>query len=129
MQWVSEVVGHSDDRMNRRRRARPCLSTYRVRSSCGCGAAGTLVGSVADGARCLGALTPADVAADLAADLPVAAIARPGRTLAPDATATSGRDAVLEADGRRVPVVDDDGRLVGVLAITTDARHFACRDR
>lgn len=84
---------------------------------------------VADGARYLGSLTPDDVAGDVDPGVPVARVVRHGRTLAPGASAASGRDAVLEADARRVPVVDDAGRLVGVLAITTDARHFACRER
>jgi hypothetical protein len=35
---------------------------------------------------------------------------------------------VLASATRRVPVVDADGRLHGVLAITADGMHFACRD-
>ncbi len=84
---------------------------------------------VTDGARYVGCLTALDIPDAVDADASVAAIARHGRTLAPDATAASGYDVVLKAGAGRVPVVDDDGHLVGVLAITTDARYFACRER
>jgi hypothetical protein len=41
--------------------------------------------------------------------------------------AASGRDLVIASDGRRLPVVDGDGVLRGVLAVTTDLQFFACR--
>lgn len=84
---------------------------------------------VADGSRYVGSLTPADVAGELAADSAVGELARPGRTVAPDAPAAVGLSLVLAAEAKRVPVVDADGRLHGVLAVTSDLRHFACRDR
>ncbi len=80
----------------------------------------------ADG-RYAGSLTPADVGpaerdGGRALDL---AHARP--TIAPQAPAPAGRDLVVATDARRVPVVDAEGRFHGVLAVTTDLRHFACR--
>ena len=89
--------------------------------------AGHRLALVTEGARYVGCLTARDVPADADGDAPIAALARHGRTLAPGATAASGRDAALAADAGRVPVVDDAGCLVGVLAITTDGRFFACR--
>ena len=77
--------------------------------------------------RYAGALTPADVAAEVADDRPALAVARDRPTLAPDLAAATGRDRVIESEGRRMPVVDDDGRFLGVLAMTTDLQFFACR--
>jgi CBS-domain-containing membrane protein len=83
---------------------------------------------IADGGRYVGALTPADVGPDVPSDRLASMVARPGATLAPETSAAAGRDEVLRAGARRVPVVDADGTLLGVLAITTDERYFACRD-
>ena len=59
----------------------------------------------------------------------VVEVARTGQTVAPDAAAEVGLDLVLASDSRRIPVVDGDGVLHGVLAVTSDLRYFACRDR
>lgn len=79
---------------------------------------------VADGERYLGSLTPADVAGDGGADRPAVEIAQDGPTVSPEAPATTGRDLALLTDARRVPVVDADGRLLGVVAVTGDLRSF-----
>ena len=50
------------------------------------------------------------------------------RRSAPTRPATTGRDLALQTDARRVPVVDDDGRLVGVVAVTGDL-HVVLRHR
>lgn len=84
---------------------------------------------VADQGRYVGSLTPPDVAAPDAPERAVGEVACTGQTVAPDAAAAVGLRLVLASDSRRVPVVDGDGVLHGVLAITTDLRHFACRDR
>jgi CBS domain-containing protein len=44
--------------------------------------------------------------------------------VSPGAPAETGRDLALRTDSRRVPVVDDGGRLVGVLAVTADRQCF-----
>lgn len=79
---------------------------------------------IADGERYLGSLTPADVAGDGDAGRPAAEVAQDGPTVSPDAPATTGRDLALLSDARRVPVVDGDGRLLGVVAVTGDLRSF-----
>ena len=79
---------------------------------------------VADGDRYLGSLTPADVAGDVDGGRPAADVARDGPTVAPSAPATTGRDLALQSDARRVPVVDGDGRLLGVVAVTGDLQSF-----
>lgn len=45
----------------------------------------------------------------------------------PGLPAADGRDLVLASDVRRIPVVDGEARFLGVLAVTSDLRHFACR--
>ena len=82
---------------------------------------------IADGVRFVGALTAADVAGDDGASRAAVDVARRHPTLAPDATAADGRDLVCKSPERRVPVVDGEGRLVGVLALTSNGRWFSCR--
>ncbi len=79
---------------------------------------------VADGERYLGSLTPDDVAGDGDGDRPAVEVAQDGPTVSPDQPATTGRDLALLTDARRVPVVDGDGRLLGVVAVTGDLRSF-----
>lgn len=79
---------------------------------------------VADGERYLGSLTPEDVAGDAGDDRPAVDVAQDGPTVSPDAPATTGRDLALLTDSRRVPVVDVDGRLLGVVAVTGDLQSF-----
>ena len=79
---------------------------------------------VADGDRYLGALTPADVDGDVDPARPAVELAQEGPTVAPDAPATTGRDLALLTETRRVPVVDGDGRLLGVVAVTGDLQSF-----
>lgn len=79
---------------------------------------------VVDDGRYVGSLTPADLeGADperLAADV----AQRGGPTIGLDAPATTGRDLALLTDRRRVPVIDEDGKLVGVVAVTGDLTSF-----
>ena len=78
---------------------------------------------VADGERYLGSLTPADVAGGEGDRLAVE-VAQDGPTVSPEAPATTGRDLALLTESRRVPVVDGDGRLLGVVAVTGDLQSF-----
>lgn len=79
---------------------------------------------VADGDRYLGSLTPADVAGDADPGRLAVEVARDGPSVSPAASATTGRDLALRSDARRVPVVDGDGRLLGVVAVTSDLQSF-----
>jgi CBS domain-containing protein len=81
---------------------------------------------VADEGRYVGSLTPAHVADDtLDPDrLAVEVADREGPTINLDAPATTGRDLALLTDARRVPVIDADGKLVGVIAVTGDLTSF-----
>jgi CBS domain-containing protein len=79
---------------------------------------------VADGERYAGSLTPAQLADDVDPSRPAVELVQEGPTVSPDAPATSGRDLALATDSRRVPVVDGDGRLLGVVAVTSDLQSF-----
>ena len=69
-----------------------------------------------------GSLTPAHVA-DGDPGRSAAEVADTGPAVSPADPATTGRDVALRTDSRRVPVVDD-GRLVGVVAVTGDLENF-----
>jgi CBS domain-containing protein len=79
---------------------------------------------VVDDGRYVGSLTPHDLeGAD--PERPAADVAdRDGPTIGLDEPAGTGRDLALKTDARRVPVVDGDGTLVGVVAVTGDLQHF-----
>lgn len=79
---------------------------------------------LADGETYLGSLTPEDVAEHADGDRPAVEVAQEGPTVPPDAPATTGRDLALLTQSRRVPVVDCDRRLLGVVAITGDLQCF-----
>jgi Mg/Co/Ni transporter MgtE len=78
---------------------------------------------VADDGRYVGSLTPEDLA-DADPARPATEVAQDGPTVSPRAPATEGRDLALLTDSRRVPVVDDDGILLGVVAVTGDMQSF-----
>lgn len=91
------------------------------------GGASRRLALIVDGNRYVGALTPADVAGGLPREWPAVQVARYGRTVSPEMSVVDGRREVLQTAARRVPVVDGEGRLCGILALTTDARRFSCR--
>jgi CBS domain-containing protein len=77
---------------------------------------------LADEGRFVGSLVPEDLGDDPAQ--PAAELARPGPSVAPDEPATRGEQLALGTAARRVPVVDRDGTLLGVVAVTTDLQGF-----
>ena len=54
--------------------------------------------------------------ADLAREL--------GPTITPGAPASAGEELALLTEARRVPVVDGDGRLLGIVSVTGDLTSF-----
>jgi len=79
-----------------------------------------------DGDRYLGSLTAADLPSDGDGDpaAPVLPLARVGTTVTPDDPASLGRDLALAAESRRIPVIDADQRLLGVVAINRTREWF-----
>jgi CBS domain-containing protein len=78
---------------------------------------------LADDGRYVASLVPADLEG-AAPDRPASELAREWPTVAPDEPAKRGEELALSSDARRVPVVDHDGRLLGIVAITTDLQGF-----
>jgi CBS domain-containing protein len=74
--------------------------------------------------RYFGSLTPAHVAGDVDAERPASEVAQHGPTVAPDAPASAGEKLALLTEARRVPVVDHDGRLLGIVSVTADLTAF-----
>jgi CBS domain-containing protein len=79
---------------------------------------------LADDGRFAGSLAPEHVAGDLDPARPVSDVAQAGPTVGPEASADEGRRVALLTDSRRVPVVDAEGRLLGIVAVTTDLQGF-----
>jgi Mg/Co/Ni transporter MgtE len=74
-------------------------------------------------ARYAGSLTAADLAgADPAA--PASTVARAGSTIGPDAPAAEGFRLAAATDALRLPVVDAERRLLGVVGVTDDRSAF-----
>ena len=79
---------------------------------------------LADDDRYVGSLTRDDVAEPADAGRPAADLARPGPTVAPEAPARSGHELAVAGGALRVPCVDREGRLLGVVAVTDDLAGF-----
>ena len=77
-----------------------------------------------DGERYAGSLTLEELGGDLDPGRPATDVAADGPTVAAGAPAKEGQDVALQTQARRVPVVDEDGRLLGVIAITSDLKSF-----
>ncbi len=78
----------------------------------------------ADHGRYAGSLTRDDLGGDLDPTASAVRLARTGPAIAPDAPARVGYELAVATDGLRVPVVDSDGTLVGVIGVTDDLAAF-----
>jgi CBS domain-containing protein len=78
---------------------------------------------LADDGRYAGSVLRADLEGADPAGLALG-LAQRGPTVAPEEPASRGEELALATDARRVPVVDGDGRLVGIVAVTTDLQGF-----
>ncbi len=82
------------------------------------------VAFLAEDGHYVGSLTPADLADNLDAGRRASEVARRGPTIAPDARASAAHQLAASSDTRRVPLVDGDGKLLGVVGITDDLAAF-----
>lgn len=82
------------------------------------------VALLVDGERYLGSIEATELPADIDPAGPAAAQAAHGPTVRPQAPAVRARELALERPTLRLPVVDDAGRLVGIIAITKDRLRF-----
>jgi CBS domain-containing protein len=79
---------------------------------------------LADGARYAGSIPRERVSADVDPSSPAADVALDGPTVPPEASAVDASEIALQTDARRVPVVDHDGRLLGVVSVAHDLTSF-----
>jgi Mg/Co/Ni transporter MgtE len=79
---------------------------------------------LADGDTYRGSLARDDVGDGVEAERPAVDVAHRGPTVAPDDSARAACELALQTDAHRVPVVDRDGRLLGVVAVTEDLLGF-----
>jgi hypothetical protein len=79
---------------------------------------------LADHGRYAGSLTRDHLGGDLDPTGSAVHLARPGPTVPPDAPARAGYDLAVATPALRVPVVDSDGTLIGVIGVTEDLAAF-----
>jgi Mg/Co/Ni transporter MgtE len=79
---------------------------------------------IADDGRYVGSLVPEDLSDAVDPEELASARARRGPTVPPDAPAKQGEELALSSGTLRAPVVDADGRLLGVVAVTQDLQGF-----
>ncbi|MBV9535503.1 MAG: CBS domain-containing protein [Solirubrobacterales bacterium] len=83
---------------------------------------------LADDGRYAGSLTRDDLNGRLDPGLPAVHLARPGPTIEPEASARAGYELAIVTHAHRVPVVDRDGILIGVIGVTDDLSAFCGAD-
>jgi Mg/Co/Ni transporter MgtE len=74
--------------------------------------------------RYVGSLVPEDLSDASDPEELASARAQPGPTVSPDEPAKRGEELALSSGTLRAPVVDADGRLLGVVAVTADLQGF-----
>ena len=79
---------------------------------------------LSDDGRYVGSLLPGDLADAGDANELAAPRARRGETVSPEEPAKRGEELALSSGTLRAPVVDNEGRLVGVVAVTEDLQGF-----
>jgi CBS domain-containing protein len=122
---VDEAAGLTvADVVHRRFTALPASSTIGEVSDWFAASSSRRMAVLADDGRYVGSLTPADVAGQGDPGRPAAEVAKPGPTITPGAPASAGEELALLTEARRVPVVDGDGRLLGIVSVTGDLTSF-----
>ena len=79
---------------------------------------------LADGRLYAGTLTRDDLGGDVDPLSPASALASPGPTIGPAEPAQTAHDLATTTSALRVPVVDQDGKLIGVVGVTDDLAGF-----
>ena len=83
---------------------------------------------LADRGRYAGSLTREDVDGDLDPLGPAGDLASDGPTVVPEAPARSAHELAIATPVLRVPVVDHEGTLIGVVGVTDDLAGFCGTD-
>jgi CBS-domain-containing membrane protein len=82
------------------------------------------VAVLANHRRYAGSLTREDLGDESDPLRPAVDLARPGPTVTPEAPALTAHQLAIATPALRVPVVDHDGTLVGVVGVTDDLAGF-----
>ncbi|MEA2265127.1 MAG: hypothetical protein QOE27_710 [Solirubrobacteraceae bacterium] len=77
-----------------------------------------------DAGRYLGGLTRSDLPAEGDEDRPVLETLDPRPTVGPGVPAATARDLALACEARRVPVVGEDGRYLGIVSVNRTGEWF-----
>jgi Mg/Co/Ni transporter MgtE len=125
MRRIAEVDGlTAADLMHRRLTTLPASTTVGELRAYFAESTSHKLALIVDGERYVGAVA-ADALGDAADDVPAARIARREPVVRPDARAADAEAAALADPSDRLPVVDTEGRLVGIVAIN-HARDGFC---
>jgi CBS domain-containing protein len=125
MRHIDDVDGSTAaDVMHRRMTSLPASATVGEVRSYFAESDSRQLAVLADGARYVGSIVAAELDAEAGDAAPAARFAQPLPAIHPDASARSARDLALQQPSRRLPVVDDAGKLCGVVAITRDRDGF-----
>ena len=79
---------------------------------------------LADDRRFAGSLTREDLDGDLDPLRPAVELASDGPTVGPGAPAHTAHELAISTSALRIPVVDHDGTLIGVVGVTDDLAGF-----
>jgi CBS-domain-containing membrane protein len=79
---------------------------------------------LADGERYIGSISAEDLPARIDPGELAAALAVPGSTVGPRASAADARELARGHSTRRLPVVDESGALVGIIAVNEQRSRF-----
>ena len=125
MRRIAEVEGlTAADLMHRRLTTLPATTTVGELRAYFAESTSHKLALIVDGERYVGAVGTGALG-DAADDVPAARIARREPIVRPDAPAADAEAAALADPSDRLPVVDADGRLVGIVAIN-HARDGFC---
>ena len=122
---IEDAVGlAAGDVIHKRFSALPASATVRDVRAWFAASSHRRMAFLADEGRYVGSLTREDLAGDIDADRAAAQLSHNGPVIAPDAPASVGHQLALSTDALRVPVVDHDGTLLGVIGVTDDLEAF-----
>jgi CBS domain-containing protein len=125
MRPLSDVDGlTAADLMHRRLTTTPAATTVGELREYFAASSSRKLALVVDGERYVGSIAASALPAAADPGEPVAAYATPAPTVRPHHPAVSARDLAIEQPSQRLPVVDDGGALVGIVAIASQGRGF-----
>jgi CBS domain-containing protein len=125
MRQLSDVDGlTAADVMHRQLTSLPASTTVGELREYFAASASRRLAVMVDGERFVGAIVPSAIPDGVEGHATAADFAARDPTVAPQTPAQTARDLAIEQASLRLPVVDDAGTLVGIVAITKDRKGF-----